>query len=350
VQEKVSTVYLKGDIDTEWAGIPVRGNAGVQYAHTDQASQATAVTNGGRTQVPFADGKKYGDWLPSMNLAFSLPADQTVRVGVARTLARARLDQMRASNNFNLGLTDRRWSGDGGNPRLEPFRANAYDLSWEKYFGVKAYVGLAVFYKDLKSYIYQDNVARDFSGYPNPTNGAVVPISNIGSFNQPINGSGGNIKGFEATLSLPLNLLHPVLDGFGTVASFSDTKSGIKAFGQSSQQPLPGLSRRVSNITAYYEKSGFQARMSQRYRSDFVGEVTGFGADREFRYIKAERVLDAQLGYSFDKGYLKGLSLLFQVNNVNNTPYQTYDAIPLRPNQYTVYGRTYLMGLSYKLQ
>ena len=34
-------------------------------------------------------------------------------------------------------------SGSGGNPQLDPWRANAFDLSYEKYFGTNAYVSVA---------------------------------------------------------------------------------------------------------------------------------------------------------------------------------------------------------------
>ncbi len=131
--------------------------------------------------------------------------------------------------------------------------------------------------------------------------------------------------------------------------SHSDTKSAIKPNGPNGgTQPLPGLSRRVTSLAGYYEKYGFSARVSQRQRSDFVGEVTGFGADREFRYIKAEKIVDLQLGYSIETGNLKGLSFLLQVNNLNNEPYQTYDSTPDKPNQYTLYGRKTLLGVNYK--
>ncbi len=349
VEEKVTTAFAKFDIDTEWGGVPVRGNVGLQAVHTDQSSTASAVNNSGPTflRVRYTDGTKYTDYLPSLNLAFSLPYEQTVRLGIAKTLARARLDQLRASNNFSIDVAKRLYSGDGGNPRLEPFRANAIDVSWEKYFGNRAYIGVAGFYKNLLNFIYQDKIAKDFTGYPNNT--AITVVSNIGEFSTPINGTGGNIKGFEYSASLPLNLMLPSLDGFGVVASHSDTKSGIKPNGPNGgTQPLPGLSRRVTNLTAYYEKYGFQARVSQRERSDFVGEVTGFGADREFRFIKGEKVIDFQLGYAFESGSLKGLSILFQVNNANNEPYRTYDGVPIKPNQYTVYGRTTLLGVNYK--
>lgn len=69
---------------------------------------------------------------------------------------------------------------------------------------------------------------------------------------------------------------------FGLTANLSLTNSAISIkdsrFGSQSV-PLPGLSKSVANITAYYEKNGYSARISQRRRSDFVGEIGG-AADR----------------------------------------------------------------------
>jgi outer membrane receptor protein involved in Fe transport len=89
---------------------------------------------------------------------------------------------------------------------------------------------------------------------------------------------------------------------------------------------LPGLSKEVSNITLYYEKYGFSARVSQRKRSDFRGEIQGFGGDRDpNRFIRGEEIIDFQLGYAFADGTaLEGLSLLLQVNNATNEPYREF--------------------------
>jgi iron complex outermembrane recepter protein len=347
VNEKVTVGYVKMDIDADVGAASLRGNIGLQAIHTDQKSNATAVTDGGRVQVPFSAGATYNDFLPSMNLVLSFAGDQSIRFGIAKTLARPRLDQLRASNSYGVDTSRRIFTASGGNPKLEPFRATAYDLSYEKYFGTKAYISVAAFYKDLKSYVYNQKVAFDFTGFRNP--GTTVLLSNIGEYEQPINGQGGRILGTELSISLPFNLMTPILDGFGLVSSYSDTSSAIQPNGPNGgSSPLPGLSRRVLNTSIYYEKYGFQARISQRDRSAYVGEVTGFGADREFRFIKGERVTDLQLGYGFDSGALKGLSVLLQVNNLRNSPYQTYDGTPDKPNQITYYGRTTLLGVNYK--
>ena len=61
-----------------------------------------------------------------------------------------------------------------------------------------------------------------------------------------------------------------------------------------------------------------------------------------------ENITDLQLGYNFNEGSLKGLSLLFQVNNLTNAAYQTYAGTKDRPLEYTKWGRTYLLGANYK--
>jgi iron complex outermembrane receptor protein len=151
-------------------------------------------------------------------------------------------------------------------------------------------------------------------------------------------------------MSVPLEILHESLEGFGILGSYADTRSGVRPNGPGTTQPLPGLSRYVSNVTLYFEKAGFSTRVSQRSRSAFIGEIQGFGADRETRYIRGEDVVDFQASYDFG-GSLKGLQVLLQVLNVTNEPYQEFfrdPGTPDRPRSYNEYGRTYLLGASYK--
>ena len=113
--------------------------------------------------------------------------------------------------------------------------------------------------------------------------------------------------------------------------------------------PLPGLSKYVSNATLYFERWGFSARVSRRTRSSFIGEFEGFGGDRERHALAGEKVVDAQIGYSFQSGPLQNLSITFQVNNLTNEPSrQTVAGYDDRFSDYFEYGRTYMLGASYK--
>lgn len=347
VTEKATTSFAKGDIDSELFGMPLRGNIGLQLINSDQSSKAPSINAGDSTFGLVTRGKKYNDVLPSANFILDLGGEQSMRIGLARVMARARMDQLSAFQRTSIDQG--KWSGSGGNPLLDPFRADAVDLSYEKYFGTKGYISAAAFYKNLKSYIFDfTDPTFNFAGLPDLRGSGTRPTTLIGRFSQPRNGQGGSISGIELAASLPLSLMSQDLDGFGVVASYSDTASKISPFGSSDVRPLPGLSKQVSTVTAYYEKYGFSARAAQRSRSDFIGEIEGFGANREYTYIKGETVLDVQLGYEFQSGFAKGLSLLFQVNNANNAKYQEYRDTPSNITKTDIYGKTYLFGANYK--
>jgi iron complex outermembrane recepter protein len=350
VKEKTAAVFAKASLDTELFGMPLSGNVGVQVINTDQNSTAPSFDNNNTSKFSLVTrGKKYNDFLPSVNMNLDLGSGQSLRLGVAEVLARARMDQLSAfqRTSFDAG----KFSGSGGNPLLDPFRADAFDLSYEKYFGTKAYVSAALFYKKLRTYIFDfKDLNFDFSNLPDLKGAGVPPATFIGEYTQPRNGSGGNISGAEFAASLPLNMLTDVLDGFGVVLSYANNSSAIKPFGDTDTRSLPGLSKTTSTITAYYEKYGFSARVAQRYRSDFLAEIQGFGGNRDLgKYNKAESIVDVQLGYEFQSGFAKGLSLLFQINNASNAKYQEYtDPATKQVTKTDTYGKTYLFGATYK--
>ena len=263
---------------------------------------------------------------------------------------------MRASRNFSFNVTNNTptaqpdqnspFSGSGGNPELRPTIANVADISIEKYFANRqGYVSLAGFYKDLETFVFTRNQIFDFAGYPT---GGITPVITEGVVSAPDNGDGGYISGVEFALSVPFEIVHPMLDGFGMQASVSQTSSEIKPDGQNAT-PLPGLSETVANVTVYYEANGFQARVSNRYRSDYLGEVAGFGNGRTLRSVAAENVIDAQIGYEFQSGPLEGASVLAQVNNLTDEPFKTFEnGDERRVIDFQRYGRTFLIGLNYR--
>ncbi|SHG41304.1 TonB-dependent receptor [Massilia sp. CF038] len=351
VKEKITTAFVKANIDHDFGDISMRGNFGLQMQHTDQSSTANYYDGqapAGQQVKPVEDGKTYTDYLPSMNLVFGLPDQQTVRFGAAKQIARPRVDQLRSALEFGVDTTTFKPGGSGGNAQLDPWRAKAVDVSYEKYFGKKAYLAAALFYKKLDTYIFTQTKDYDFSKF---TPGSIA-TTNIGNYTAPYNGTGGSLKGLELSASLPLNMVTPVLDGFGVSASatFSDSSIQIQDGNSNIGKdiPLPGLSKRVSNFTIYYEKNGFETRVSQRKRSDFVGEIGNFANDRTLRYVVGENVVDFQIGYSFEEGSMKGLGLVLQVNNITNAAYETYAGSRDKQLEYGKYGRTIMAGANYK--
>jgi len=366
VDEEVWTGFLRGDLSHDISdSVTLRGNVGFQAVSTDQSSGSFQVDTKGTGDIgdddvlPVSGGASYTDFLPQVNLVFILPNEQAFRVGVAQELARARMDQLKATNEAGYNSATGIPGGNGGNPELDPWRAWALDVSYEKYLAEsKGYVSVAAFYKDLESYIFtQTDSNHDYSdllatlppGYFQP---GVVPQT-TGNFSRPVNGQGGYLWGLEFSASVPFDLFADTLDGFGAIFSYSYTESDIDIQGSISSVsnnsiPLPGLSQDVWNATLYYEKYGFGARIATRYRSEYIGEVTNFANERGLRYVDADMITDAQVSYLFGDGMLDGLQILFQVNNLTDEPYIAYSQNKSRLLDYQEYGTQYLVGLNYR--
>jgi len=360
VNEDLLISYVMLDIDAMAGSIPVTGNLGMQAQYVDQSSSGYQTSsNGAAYQSTYITrGEKYLEILPSLNLIFEVQDDLFVRTAVSRTLSRPRMDQMRASRTYSFNVANNvpgrdpftgqgPWSATGGNPELRPWIADVLDLSLEKYFaGNRGYVSLAAFYRNLESFIYDANIPFDFSGYPT---GGVDPVTNVGLSYSPQNGSGGAMYGLEFALSVPFDMFSEALDGFGAYFSASQNDSEIKQCDTCAATAIPGLSETVANLTVYYEKNGFQSRISTRYRSEFLGELSGFANGRTLRQVGAETIVDAQVGYEFQDGPAEGLSILAQVNNLTDEPFYTFQNGDERQTiNFQQYGRTFLVGVNYR--
>lgn len=358
VSEDVLTGYARYDIDTTMDdGSSLSGNVGLQVVQVDQWSNGLAASGSPIAVITdVSDGVSYTHLLPSMNLVARFGDGFTVRFGAARQMARPRMDQMRASINFsydaaragNTNINFSPWSGTGGNPRLRPWLADSVDLSIEKYFAQNSYVALAGYYKYLETYIYSQSLVYDFTGFP-VTSGP-EPALREGIVSIFANGSGGHLYGAEASFAFSFANVSNALDGFGLLGSASYTRSSITPDPANPAQPLPGLSDWVASGTAYFEKNGFSARGSVRYRSSFLAELSGVGTERIQRLARGETIVDAQVGYEFQGGPLKGLGVLLQAQNLTDEPFSTHDAAnDALTIDYQRYGVRYLLGLSYRL-
>ncbi|KQM41361.1 TonB-dependent receptor [Sphingomonas sp. Leaf10] len=347
VEEDLMTMYVQADINQDIGGSVLTGNIGVQAVTTEQKSSGLVAAGGILT--PVTRGTDYWDVMPSLNLSLRMPGDWVVRAGAARQVQRPRLDDMRMAIGYGYNPAERLITGGGGNPYLRPIRSNSFDLTLEKYFGRAGYVAAQGFYKDLKSYVYNQTRPFDYANFPTPT-GAPAGTSTVGRIDQPINGDGGSIYGVELAATLPLSTFVSLLDGFGVTGGGSWTKTQIKPDPNSPPENIPGYSKWVINGTAYFEKWGFSARGSARYRSTFVGELSGFGGNRQRRRALDETIIDAQVGYEFPKGTtLEGLSLFVQGQNLADERFATVDpAYDLAVIDYQSYGRRFLAGASFR--
>jgi len=380
VNEKITTAFVQLDIDAQVGQVPVRGNFGVQAVYSDQKSggyQFLGYDNDNpdlSLLIRRQGGAKYDDVLPSLNLAAELKPDLIARFGLGMQSARPEINSLRAGGStptiIRTGVDEGKWNVTyAGNPELKPWKASAIDFSLEKYFGKRSYVSFAAFRKNLLSYVTASEQPVDRTGTPLPSDYTPSPgvvIQRFGGEIKPRNGSGGRVEGFEFAAALEGSMLTPMLDGFGIVFSASKLNSSIRdqqvdqnsnTVVVNSSTPINGLSGRSNSLTAYYEKHGFSARISQRYRSPFTATTRDIFFRPTTRSQGSDKVIDMQVGYAFDDASrYKGLSVMLQVNNLTDTTTTNYkspggeapDATQLVPNYTYRFGRQVLAGLNYK--
>lgn len=351
VSEDLMTIYLQGNIETDLSFGTLTGNFGVQAINAEQNSTGFINTPAGPQLLSLGDN--YWDVLPSLNLSLRLESDTVIRFAAAREIMRARMDDTRVSIGYGIdaSVPGGIIRGGGGNPFLRPYRANAFDLNIEQYFGRGGVVALQLFYKDIKSYIFNGRFQFDFAGFPPPTGAAGFPaLPTLGTLDAPVNTGGGSLYGGELAITMPLGNIVPALEGFGVTGGVGYTESRVRDAG-GGLTTIPGYSKWVANGTAYFERWGFNARVSARHRSTFLGDFTGFGGSPTRRQALPETIIDAQIGYDFQEGSaLHGLSLYLQGQNLTDERFAAVvnTASPLQVLDYQIYGRRFLGGFTYR--
>ncbi|MBP6626618.1 MAG: TonB-dependent receptor [Arenimonas sp.] len=347
VEEEDFGVYIQGDFRTQIGPVPVTGNIGVRYVDTDQTSTGFAVTSGVPVQTTVS--RSYSDTLPSLNLVFDFNPDLLMRFGAAKVMARPGL------GNITPGVTVSVSGGNrvvtGGNPLLNPFRADTYDLGLEWYFAEESLFGIGVFYKDIDTFVQTSRETRPFntSGLPDSLldGTGALPTDDF-QFNIPINTPGGPLQGVEVSYQQPFSGLPGFWSNFGIQANYTYVESRIQYLtstgANSLRTDLTGLSKNAYNATLYYEGERFGARVSAANRSDYLTTVPGRN-NNNVEGTKGTTTIDASASWKFNEQLefsIEGLNLTDEYND------QWVDSVGDRPSVYHHTGRQYFVGVRYK--
>lgn len=368
VEEELTTLWLRADLETEIGDMYLRGNFGLQAVSADQESfgfSTVSDANGLTVASPVSGGDDYTDVLPSLNLALEVLDSQFIRLAMSKTLSRPRMDDMRPNNQASFAFNDQQinspdpqrsaWSGSSGNPALQPYEARQFDIAYENYFLSDGYFSAAFFYKDIVNWHRTQQNVQDFTAVYIPSlhqsSTGEAPATFLGLVSQNEDGLKGYVRGYELQASLPFSIISDSLEGFGVFASatfldgeFEDQQGNITR--------VPGLSDESYQFTAYYENSGFEARVSARKRDEFSTEVRGLSLSLVETIDQGSTLVDAQIGYDFSGSgieSLKGLRVTLQAQNLTDEEtVQANDSDPRQILQYQTFGRNFLLGFNYK--
>ncbi len=235
--------------------------------------------------VPVTTKRNYTDVLPSFNFMLDVTDTQKVRFGAARVVAPQDLYSLGLGNTYNFTRGRRTITctgkdgfvfdgGSSGNPKLDPYRASQFLLSYENYFAPGGLASVAGFYKQVDNFVEIENIPTfvndDFGG----------TTANV---TEPVNAGNGRIYGVEFGGQYAFGdawLAARALASRRTTPTRNRSRSSPPA--SRTQGPIPGVSQRCGHRHAVLRESRlFGARLVLLARQ--VAQRFGGGLDVRVR-------------------------------------------------------------------
>jgi len=338
IEQNTTAAFIKFSFGGDLLGVPYSGNVGVRQVEVERTSSGfdlNVATNRieGRS-VDFDSSHT----LPSFNLVLRPREDVAIRFGAASVTARPRL------NDTGVGvlLVPVAGTGSGGNPFLQPFEANQYDFSAEWYFAPASQLSVALFRKDVGTFVsFQvspEIFALDRTGLP-----VGDPLRNTFDVSRPVNGTDASVNGIEVNYQHALTFLPGPFDGlgYGLTYTFADTETEIIDELTGLTLPLPNASRNSANVIVYYEKGPFSGRIGYNWRDEFLllrqGAVQGGS-----RYNAGRSQVDASASWRVNDTF----TINFDAVNLTKEINSQYVNSPERLNDSFLDDRRLFLGVS----
>ena len=302
IEEQTFNAYFQANFEIGAAQF----NAGLRLVRTDQTSSGFTVENIFQPTeriTPISVDTHYTEYLPSASLRYEIQEELIFRTAYSTTLTRANLPQLAPSESVR-GISEvDGGTGSRGNPQLQPFTADNFDIGIEWYFAEEGILSLAFFYKDIGSLI-DTTTFTESREFPRQADGVLVTGDIL--FTQPVNGESANVQGLELALQTAL------AGNFGALFNYTYTDSEAD-FGDEDDvrsTGLPGLSENSLNVSFYYDDGRLDARLSYAWRDRYLAQFSDdFGVSR---FIDDFGQLDFSANYRLNDN----LQLQFQVLNI----------------------------------
>ena len=281
----------------------------------------------------------YSYLLPSLDLNLLVTPQLKVRLDLSRTETEANNGQLIPNTTYG-GRVDA-LSATGNNPKLLPYLSNNYDLGAEWYYADNDYVSVDGFFKHVTQFPVSSVQPLTVAGVDLP--GTTTPA--VFSETTYVNGLAANVTGVEATWQQMLAY------GFGyqVNGTYVHSNTNFNPYSYTSNQfALPGIGN-SANLIAFYQQSGFQARLAVQWQAKQLlqlGQEQGGGAfGNEPVYLLGNTEVDFTTQYEIDSH----LSVFFEALNLTDTVYHTVGRFSNQTLNVVDYGRSFTFGVRAKL-
>jgi len=272
------------------------GDVGLKVIRTElrvRQNLTGETRNYGDTNLDAGDtfaSRSYTDYLPSVNLAWDFSDQLKLRMAYNKTMIPLDLGNYGGGVTIATADTAEPQPGDpidptappvgvrrvtgataNGNPDLNPWRSDNYDLSLEYYMGRATMFNIALFRLNIDSFVTRATVVD--GRYPDQ-DGVIrrtVPV------NRPVQGEGGELQGIEIGAKIALTDFLPddsFFRDFGFDGSYTFSDSSQNAQNLSGEDlPFVDNSENQVNAAIWYQGEKLQTRVAWNYRTPRLKEV-----------------------------------------------------------------------------
>ncbi len=327
MSEDINAGYLMNTVDIDdWRFI-----AGMRYEGSEFEAKGTGATDGVFTDTETR--RKYHHWLPGLHARYQLDKNTQVRAAWTKSVVRPTFGQL--APGFVIDDDEATF----GNPELKPLESSNLDLGIEHFMGHAGTVSAFVFYKDIKNFVYNTDLAGT---------GAWTDFSEAHSY---ANGDSAKLYGLELAYSQKFDWLPAPWNGLllGANTTFSRSDAEIEGFDQASGTQrkrsidLPNQSDTVGNLMLGWENDKLSLRLSANYKSAYLFELASISDRDHDLHVDAQTFVDFSARYSLTKN----LQVSLEAQNLTDEPYFVYTGHRSYNGQYEEYGPTYKLGLTF---
>lgn len=279
----------------------------------------------------------YTNWLPSVLLKYDVNDDLKLRASFTETLSRPKYSALIPSVNYNRADEE----ATIGNPNLKPTTSYNFDMSAEYYFKSVGLVSVGLFYKSINNVIV-DEVWKGMD--------AQLPITGTYDYeiSKPINAYDADLFGVEVAYQRDFGFITPALKCLGFYGNYTYTANKTKnhhfehrVLEDGEDIDMIGSPEHTANASLFFEKWGFNLRLSYNFASAFVDEM-GEVAQLD-RYYDKVNYLDLNASYTFGKRFKT--TIYADVTNLLNQPLRYYQGTKDRTAQVEYYGARFNAGI-----
>ncbi len=366
VDEDIHAAYVMGT----WISGPWTTTFGVRFEDTE-------------TEIRAIDGtakNSYSDLFPALILKYDLSDNIVLRGAYTQSIGRPDFTDLRPFFDEDFDF-DPMENGaeifiDGGNPLLEPFEAQSFDLSAEYYFNNGGVISLGMFYKEIENFEYFEeleesdiaisslptflqNVVNDILDDARETDPTIpADLDTLGRFRfqRPVNGDDADLLGFELNYQQKFDMLPSPWSNFGFFANYTTVDGDSDITDGVSRDFIIGQFEDVMNLQLFYELENFSARLAYN-RNGVTYELLGLGIDdgaiedapADDRGRDVEETIDLALQYSINDQF----RLFLDVNNLTDEDslrrFLGSSGTVERFDELEYGGRTVVLGLKWEL-